>query len=95
MPKLSKNIFENLFDSSLEETEWPEIDESLLIDNKLELPIQINGKLATTIEANRGYSEQDILKSVYQLDKIKSKIEGKEIKKVINVQDKIINIIAS
>ena len=41
----------------------------------------------------KGYKEKDILNSIYQLDKIKNKIANKEVLRVINVQDKIINII--
>ena len=35
------------------------------------------------------------MKLIYQIDKIKAKIEGKEVIKIINVQDKIINIITN
>ena len=38
-------------------------------------------------------AEKDILKLIYQLDKVKNKIQDKKVIKVINVQDKIINII--
>ena len=72
---------------------WPNINEDLLIENKIELPIQIHGKLVTTINTTKGYSEKEILKTIYQLDKIKNKIQNKKVTKVINVQDKIINII--
>ena len=72
---------------------WPEINEDLLIENKIKLPIQIHGKLVTTIDTTKGYSEKEILKTIYQLDKIKNKIQDKKVTKVINVQDKIINII--
>mgnify|MGYP000310893751 CR=1 FL=1 len=41
------------------------------------------------------YDESDILNSVYQLDKVKFRIKEKKIIKVINVQNKIINIITS
>ena len=72
---------------------WPDINEDLLIENKIKLPIQIHGKLVTTIDTTKGYSEKEILKTIYQLDKIKNKIQNKKVTKVINVQDKIINII--
>ena len=49
----------------------------------------------TTIDTNKGYSEEEILKSIYKLGKIKNKISDKKILKVINVQDKIINIITN
>jgi len=95
VPKLSKKIFQRLFKTDIEEELWPKINKSLLIESNITLPIQIKGKFVTTIETNKGYKEVDILKTVYQLNKIKSKIDNKKIIKVINVQDKIINIITS
>ena len=92
VPKLSRSLNEFLFKSNKIE-KWPDIDENLLIDNKIKLPIQIHGKLITTIDTTKGYSEKEILKSIYELDKIKNKIHDKKVTKVINVQDKIINII--
>ena len=92
LPKLSRSINKSLFKSK-DFDEWPVINKDLLIENNINLPIQIQGKLVTTIKAVKGYNEKEILKSIYELDKIKNKINGKEVIKVINVQDKIINII--
>ena len=92
VPKLSKYLNKSLFKSDDFET-WPEINIDLLIENKIKLPVQIHGKLITTIDTNKGYSEKEILKSIYELDKIKNKMQNKKVTKVINVQDKIINII--
>ena len=94
VPKLSKSLNESLFKSDDFER-WPEINIDLLIENKIKLPVQIHGKLITTIDTNKGYSEKEILKSIYELDKIKNKMQNKKVTKVINVQDKIINIIIS
>ena len=92
VPKLSLQIVEKLFNLN-NFNEWPEINKNLLIEDKIKLPIQIQGKLITTIDTEKGYSEQEILNSVYQLDKIRNKMLDKKVVKVINVQDKIINII--
>ena len=92
LPKLSQSINKSLFKSK-DFDEWPIINKDLLVENNINLPIQIQGKLVTTIKAVKGYNEKEILKSIYELDKIKNKIVGKEVTKVINVQDKIINII--
>ena len=92
LPKLSRSINKSLFKSK-DFDEWPVINKDLLIENDINLPVQIQGKLVTTIKAVKGYNEKEILKSIYELDKIKNKIVGKEVTKVINVQDKIINII--
>ncbi len=92
VPKLSLQLVEKLFNLNNFD-EWPEIDKDLLIENKIKLPIQIQGKLITTIDTEKGYAEQEILNSIYQLDKIRNKMLDKKVVKVINVQDKIINII--
>ena len=94
MPRLSTNLNKSLFNSGDFE-EWPVIKKDLLIENKIKLPIQIHGKLITTIDTTKGYSEKEILKSIYQLDKIKNKMQNKKVTKIINVQDKIINIITN
>ena len=92
VPKLSLHLVGELFGLN-NFNEWPEIDKNLLIENKIKLPIQIQGKLVTTIDTEKGYLEREILNSIYQLDKIRNKMIDRKVVKVINVQDKIINII--
>ena len=72
---------------------WPDVDQSLIEDNVINLPIQIKGKLVSTIDTKKGYNEKDLLVKIYNIEKINKKINGKKIIKIINVQDKIINII--
>ena len=93
LPRLSAKIYENLFHKKIVTTTWPDVDQSLLIENHLNLPIQINGKFTSTISTKKGYREDQLLKTLYELDKIKNKLLNKKVRKVINVQDKIINII--
>ena len=92
LPKLSTSLNKHLFNSSDFNT-WPDIRDDLLIEDNINLPIQIQGKLITTVQTKKGYDEDVILDTVYKLNKIKNKIQGKKIIKVINVQDKIINIL--
>ena len=66
------------FNKQIGSFEWPQINKLLLIDNDLELPIQIKGKLVTTISTQKGYKESEIMKRVYQLDKIKSRKDPKQ-----------------
>jgi len=93
VPGLSISLYEKLFKENIQNDSWPQINKELLLDSSIELPIQINGKLLTVIKTNKGYNQQELVNSLYQLDNFKSKINNKEITKIINVQDKIINII--
>ena len=95
IPNYSSNIYLNLFSEKIEECLWPNIDLKLLEENEIDLPIQIHGKLITTINTKKDYNEENLLKDIYKIDKIQKKIDGKKVTKVINVQNKIINIITS
>ena len=93
IPNLVSDIYQKLFAKEFSQEEWPTIDESLLIETDIQLPIQINGKLVTIYKTQKGYKEDVIIPEIYKIEKINNKIENKKITKVINVQDKIINII--
>jgi leucyl-tRNA synthetase len=95
VPNLSSSLYQKIFDMKLDLMSWPDVNHKLLEEEEIELPIQIKGKLASTLKTKKGYQEGDIMKLIYQIDKIKAKIDGKKVIKVINVQDKIINIITN
>ena len=89
---MSLNISKILFTNQII-SNWPDINNELLQERSINLPVQIHGKLITTIKTEKGYEEEDILKSIYEIEKVKNKILGRKVIKIINVQDKIINII--
>jgi leucyl-tRNA synthetase len=95
VPNLSSSLYQKIFDMKLDLMSWPDVNHKLLEEEEIELPIQIKGKLASTLKTKKGYQEDDIMKLIYQIDKIKVKIGDKKVIKVINVQDKIINIITN
>ena len=84
-----------LFKTELSDLLWPEINMELIEEKEIDLPIQIKGKLISTINTKKGYNERDLLEQIYKIEKISNKIAGKKIVRVINVQDKIINIITN
>ena len=65
-----------------------------IVLNEVEIAIQINGKLRDTIKISLNSSEEQIKEKVLSLESIKSRVEGKEIKKVIIIKNKIVNIVA-
>jgi len=93
LPRLSSKIFQDLFKENIISSLWPTINQKLLEENEIELPIQVLGKLISTIKTIKDYNEKEILEKIYQIEKVKNKISGKKVIKVINVQNKIINII--
>ena len=95
MPSLSNQIYQSLFQKNISEVKWPKINSELLVENEINLPIQINGKMVTLYRTTKDYVEEEIISQISNIDKIKNKLENKEIKKIINVQGKIINIITN
>ena len=93
IPGLSSILSKKLFGLKISDLDWPEVDQKLIDDDEINLPIQIKGKLVSTIETKKGYNEKDLLEKIYNIEKINNKINGKKIIRIINVQDKIINII--
>ena len=95
IPSLSNRLSRELFNIEISDLLWPKINMQLIEEKEINLPIQIKGKLITTIKTKKGYNEKELLEEIYKIEKIKIKIEGKKLTRVINVQDKIINIITS
>ena len=95
IPRLSSMLSRMLFKTELSELLWPKINMELIEEKEIDLPIQIKGKLISTINTKKGYNERDLLEQIYKIEKINKKIAGKKIVRVINVQDKIINIITN
>ena len=93
VPSLSSKLYLNLFKEKISTQSWPSINLELLEENDITLPIQINGKLISTILTPKNYSESEILDEIYNINKVKKILTDKKVIKVINVQNKIINII--
>lgn len=72
---------------------WPEYDESKTVDDTLQLPVQINGKVRTTVSVPAAASKDEILAAARADEKIAAAIDGKQIIKEIVVPGKIINIV--
>ncbi|MCX6764184.1 MAG: leucine--tRNA ligase [Candidatus Nealsonbacteria bacterium] len=73
--------------------EWPKYDEKLIQEEKIVLLIQINGKMRDQVEVLPDISEEEAKELALSREKIKKWIEGKEIKKIIFVPKRLINIV--
>lgn len=93
-PHLSEELWSQLkFNGLCCEQRWPKYDPKLIESEKVLLIVQINGKVRDKIEVSSGILEKDAQKMVLQSEKIKNIISEKEIKKVIFVPNKLINIV--
>lgn len=74
------------------EAGWPNLDEAALERDNVEIVVQINGKVRARIQLAAGLPPQDAEKAVLQDELVKRQIEGRQIRKVIVVPDKLVNI---
>ncbi len=78
----------------VEEQEWPEYDEKALQKDVVTVAVTVNGKLRDTIEVEVDATKESVFEQAKQSHKVKRHIDGKNIKKVIFVKNKLINIVA-
>ena len=70
---------------------WPEYDETKIVDNEKEIPIQVNGKLKATIMIAVDEDESSVKEKAHKA--IEDKLDGKQIVKEIYVKNKIYNVV--
>lgn len=93
-PHMTEELWEMMeFDGELNQTSWPSYDEDKLTFDSFEMPVQINGKVRGKVLMANDASKDDAIKAASEDDNIKSYIEGKEIRKIIYVPGKILNIV--
>ena len=79
------------FENDISTYTWPEFDNSKTIDDEIEIPVQVNGKLKATIRIALDEEEDSVKEKA--LDAISNVVEGKTIVKEIYVKNKIYNVV--
>ncbi|MGX7265819.1 leucine--tRNA ligase [Enterococcus crotali] len=82
-------------DESLTNAPWPTYDEAALIEDEVEVVFQVNGKVRTKLNIARGLSKEELEEKALAAEEIQAFIEGKTVRKVIVVPDKLVNIVAN
>lgn len=94
-PHIGEEMWQKLgHDESIAYEAWPTYDETKLVQDTVEIAIQVNGKLRGKIVINKDEDREVVEKMAFEVENIKIHTQGKEIKKVIYVPNKIVNIVA-
>ena len=81
-------------DKTLAFEPWPKYDETKIVANTVKMAVSVNGKPRATIEVPLDLDEEELKKVALSQEGVQRNVEGKEIKKIIVVKNKIINIVA-
>ena len=93
-PHVAEEIYELMGGQGLASlAKWPEYDEALTVDDAIEMPVQINGKVRSVVTVPVNSDKDTVLSIVKADEKIKMAIDGKTIVKEIVIPGKIINIV--
>ncbi len=93
-PHLAEELWEKLgHNESIFLQKWPAHDPELIKDEEAELIVQVNGKVRDKIIVSADISEEEAKKIAFEREKVKIHIAKKEIKKVIFVKGRLINVV--
>ncbi len=91
-PHITEELYEKIGNTkTISESVWPSYDKDKIIDDEIELPIQVNGKLKGTVTIALDSDEAIVKKLVHE--RIVKALDGKQIVKEIYVKNKIYNIV--
>jgi leucyl-tRNA synthetase len=95
VPHLAEECWAALGNKGLvAEQPWPEADSALLIEDTVTIAVQVNGKRRDELTIARDASKEDIEAAALALENVARAIEGRKIKKVVVVPQRIVNVVA-
>ena len=93
-PHLTEELWQMAgFEGKLNQTSWPSYDEKKLVKDEFEMPVQINGKVRGKVIMPIDANKDDAIEAAKNDSNIANHIADKEIRKIIYVPGKILNIV--
>jgi leucyl-tRNA synthetase len=94
MPHLAEECWARLgYHTLLADQPWPEPEAALLVDDRITIAVQVNGKRRDELTVARTASKADIEAAALQLDSVVRALEGRAVTRVIVVPQRIVNVV--
>jgi leucyl-tRNA synthetase len=95
-PFIAEELWERMGNKeSISLASWPVYDETELVEDEIEVIFQVNGKLKARVNVPNNATKEELEALAYENEQVKSAIEGKTVRKVIAVPNKLVNIVAN
>ncbi|MFL6005172.1 MAG: leucine--tRNA ligase [Gaiellaceae bacterium] len=92
-PHVAEELWERLGRERLWEEPWPEADPRYLERETFELVVQVNGKVRDRLEVEAELPEQQLIERALQSERVRSYLDGKQVRKTIVVPGKLVNLV--
>lgn len=94
MPHLAEEAWASIAEGLVANAAWPLVDPALLVDDEVTVAIQVKGKLRDTITVAKGTAKEELERLALASEKVQRALEGAEVKRVIVVPDRMVNLVA-
>ncbi|MEJ5169668.1 MAG: leucine--tRNA ligase [Fimbriimonadales bacterium] len=95
-PHTADEIWESLGGGGFTyQMDWPKHDEALCQEEKLTIAVQVNGKLRDTVEVDADATREQVEQAALSSAKVQSHLSGRELRKVVYVPGRLVNIVAT
>ncbi|WP_373792569.1 leucine--tRNA ligase [Jeotgalibaca porci] len=95
-PHMTEEIWKKLGHTvSVTKAAWPIYDEKFLVEDEVEVVFQVNGKVKSRSSVPAAATKEELTEIAMADEKVKEAIAGKQVRKVIAVPGKLVNIVAN
>ena len=95
VPHIAEEAWARLGGTGLIATaDWPLADPAMLVEDEVTLVVQVNGKLRDSLVVARGLPREEVEAAALASEKIARALDGKPVRKVVVVPDRLVNIVA-
>ena len=94
MPHLTEEAFAQFGEGLVAQAAWPAVDPALLVEDEVTVAVQVKGKLRDTLTVAKGTSKEELEALALASEKVQRALDGAEVRKVIVVPDRLVNLVA-
>ena len=93
-PHVAEELWEKLgHEGSVAYENWPHYDESKMVDDEVEVVVQVNGKVKTKLTIAKDSTKEELETAALADEHVQKAAEGKQVRKVIVIPGKLVNIV--
>jgi leucyl-tRNA synthetase len=93
VPHLAEEAWMKLGEGMIANAPWPEVDPALLVEDEVTIAVQVKGKLRDTLTLPKGLPQSEMEALALASQKVQHAIGGADIRKVVVVPDRLVNIV--